>query len=401
MPQYFVSTTGNPLFTATGHNLEKFRCNACKKTFKAKPPTGVNPKERFTSEAKASAVTLRYLFGMPSIRISGIRISGIQKLMGVPISGSTLFDLSELAVNALYPVYQYLRVAVASSTKVLQDDSPAKILSHLNGAEGERKTTRTTAVVGYTEFGKIHLFKTGEQTAGSYMNDLMQERDPDAQPLLRMADALSANNRREDFIEVKCLVHARRQFYDIREMFQKDCAIILEGFSKIYGQEKACDELELDAHSRKRVHARFSIPLMHQIKDHCQALLDSKDVEPVDPLGKACRYFLNHFDGLIQFGSHAGCPLDNNECERAIKKSIRHRKNSLFYKTDFGALVGDIVMSVGFTALEHGLDPHRYFTELIKNQSLVFKNPIPWLPWNFSDHRKELVQVSEEKAQAA
>jgi len=356
----------------------------------------MNPKEKFTPEAKASAVTLRYLFGMPFVRISGI-----QKLMGVPISASTLFDLSEKAVNPIYPIYDFLLVLVATSTKVLQDDSPAKILSHLKGEEGERKTTRTTAVVGHTEFGKVHLFKTGEQTAGSYVDHLMLERTPETQPLLRMADALAANNRREDFIEAKCLVHARRQFFEIREMFPKDCGVILEGFSKIYGQEKTCRELGLDEHSTKRVHARISIPVMNQIKGHCQELLDSKKVEPVDSLGKACRYFLNHFDGLIQFGYHAGCPLDNNECERAIKKSIRHRKNSLFYKTDFGALVGDIIMSVGFTALEHGLDPHRYFTDLIKNQSQVFKDPIPWLPWNYLDQRKELAQISEERAQAA
>ncbi|MGD0222395.1 MAG: transposase [Terriglobia bacterium] len=32
-----------------------------------------------------------------------------------------------------------------------------------------------------------------------------------------------------------------------------------------------------------------------------------------------------------------GAPLDNNICERALKKAILHRKNSLFYKTRNGA----------------------------------------------------------------
>jgi hypothetical protein len=32
-----------------------------------------------------------------------------------------------------------------------------------------------------------------------------------------------------------------------------------------------------------------------------------------------------------------GAPLDNNVCERAIKKAILHRKNALFYRTRNGA----------------------------------------------------------------
>ncbi|MCY2991432.1 MAG: transposase, partial [Planctomycetota bacterium] len=38
--------------------------------------------------------------------------------------------------------------------------------------------------------------------------------------------------------------------------------------------------------------------------------------------------------------------LDNNLCERALKMAIRHRKNSLFYKTLRGAAVGDLYMSL-------------------------------------------------------
>ena len=49
---------------------------------------------------------------------------------------------------------------------------------------------------------------------------------------------------------------------------------------------------------------------------------------------------------LTLFLRVAGAPLDNNVCERALKMAIRHRKNSLFYKTLRGARVGDIFMSL-------------------------------------------------------
>src|SRR5450432_814989 len=50
----------------------------------------------------------------------------------------------------------------------------------------------------------------------------------------------------------------------------------------------------------------------------------------------------------------AGVPLDNNIVERALKKAILHRKNSLFYKTRKGAQMGDLFMSVPL----YECDPH-------------------------------------------
>ena len=54
-----------------------------------------------------------------------------------------------------------------------------------------------------------------------------------------------------------------------------------------------------------------------------------------------------HWEKLTLFLRVAGAaPLDNNICERRVKMAIRHRKNSLFYKTPRGARVGDIFMSL-------------------------------------------------------
>jgi hypothetical protein len=52
------------------------------------------------------------------------------------------------------------------------------------------------------------------------------------------------------------------------------------------------------------------------------------------------------WDRLTLFLHQAGAPLDSNIVERALKKCILHRKNSLFYKTTHGAEVGDLFMSL-------------------------------------------------------
>ncbi len=41
-----------------------------------------------------------------------------------------------------------------------------------------------------------------------------------------------------------------------------------------------------------------------------------------------------------------GVPIDNNEAERVLKRFVLFRKNSLFYKTEHGAAVGGILMSL-------------------------------------------------------
>ena len=74
--------------------------------------------------------------------------------------------------------------------------------------------------------------------------------------------------------------------------------------------------------------------------------LGQKAVEPNSGLGQAIGYMLNHWKALTLFLKVPDAPLDNNICERALKKAILHRKSALFFKTENGARVGDIFMSI-------------------------------------------------------
>jgi len=109
---------------------------------------------------------------------------------------------------------------------------------------------------------------------------------------------------------------------------------------------------------------------------------------PTEALGEA--------DALLRV---PGAPLDNNICERILKKAILHRKNALFYKTGRGAHVGDIFMSLIHTAELCEADAFGYLTELECHAKDVATNPQDWMPWNYarrwppplllpSDHRE-------------
>jgi hypothetical protein len=95
---------------------------------------------------------------------------------------------------------------------------------------------------------------------------------------------------------------------------------------------------------------------------------------------------LKHWDPLTLFLRVPGAPLDNNICERALKKVILHRKNSLFYKTEFGALIGDMFMSLIHTCNLGGYNPFDYLMALMKHTQAVSAAPENWMPWNYLDY---------------
>ena len=80
--------------------------------------------------------------------------------------------------------------------------------------------------------------------------------------------------------------------------------------------------------------------------------------------GRGHHLHARHWERLTLFLRVAGAPLDNNICERALKKAILHRKNALFYKTHHGAQVGDIFMSLIHTVELCEANPFDYLTEL-------------------------------------
>ncbi len=108
-------------------------------------------------------------------------------------------------------------------------------------------------------------------------------------------------------------------------------------------------------------------------------------VEPNSALGKAISYMLKHWEKLTLFLRQPGAPLDNNVCERALKKAILHRKNAMFYKTENGAHVGDLFMSLIHTCQLCGANPFDYLTELQRHAKEMSEAPQAWMPWNYRD----------------
>ncbi|MCP4548054.1 MAG: IS66 family transposase, partial [bacterium] len=105
--------------------------------------------------------------------------------------------------------------------------------------------------------------------------------------------------------------------------------------------------------------------------------------KPHSSTGGAIASLLMDWSKLTLFLGQPEAPLDNNLCERALKRAILHRKNSLFYKTAKGALVGDAYMSLIHTCRLCGANPFDYLTELQRHAESVATRPHEWMPWNY------------------
>ena len=124
---------------------------------------------------------------------------------------------------------------------------------------------------------------------------------------------------------------------------------------------------------------------MDELKRWLTEQIDQRKVEPNSSLDEAIRYMLRHWEKLTLFLREPGAPLDNNVCERALKKAILHRKNAYFYKTQNGARVGDLFMSLIHTCELNGVNPFDYLTELQKHAEELSAHPTDWVPWNCRD----------------
>ena len=172
-----------------------------------------------------------------------------------------------------------------------------------------------------------------------------------------------------------CLAHGRRQFVEVADRFPEECRHVLESLAVIYHNDALAREQKLSPEERLLFHQAESGPTMEELHVWLVRQFDDRLVEPNSALGGAISYLLKHWEKLTLFLRVAGAPLDNNICEQALKKAIRHRRNSLFYKTCHGAHVGDVFMSLIHTCELCGANPFDYLTELDRHADEAAANP--------------------------
>jgi len=253
--------------------------------------------------------------------------------------------------------------------------------------EAEERTGMFTSGIVSTKDGhKIALFFSGRRHAGENLADILRRRREGLDTPVQMCDALSRNLPKElKVILANCIAHARRRYVAVLENFPAECRHVIEELAKVYKNDEVAREKVMSPEERLKFHQEHSGPVMEKLLAWLHRQFDEKRIEPNSGLGDAISYSIDHWPELTLFLRVPGAPLDNNICESALRKAVIHRNNSLFYKTEHGAEVGDCFMSLIYTCRLAGKDPFHYLTELQRHHKELAANPKEWMPWNYQE----------------
>lgn len=145
----------------------------------------------------------------------------------------------------------------------------------------------------------------------------------------RRADALSRKLPGElETILAHCLAHARRQFVDVYDRSPEACRYLLEALAVVYHNDASARQRQLSPEARLQWHQESSGPTMLQLHTWLTRQLDERLTEPNSALGSAIGYMLKHWQRLTLFLRQAGAPLDNNLCERALRRNSLLRRRT-------------------------------------------------------------------------
>jgi len=385
-PAVLVRIRGMAPLVATRYELERLRCNLCGKVFTAQAPAGVG-EQKYDHSATAMIALLKYACGLPFHRIEKL-----QKNLGIPLPAATQWELVSAAAAPLKATLHELIREAAQGEVVHNDDTTMKLLSFGTSPfpEDEPRDGRTgvytTGIVSRLGAHDIALYFTGRQHAGENLARVLAERAAALPPPIQMCDALSHNTAGEfETIVANCIAHARRQFVEVAPSFPEQCRYVLEALREVYRNDATARAEPMSPEKRLAFHQQHSGPPIRGLQWWLHEQLALRKVEPNSTLGGAVNYMLKHWKKLTLFLDEPGAPLDNNLCERALKKAILHRKNSLFYKTENGAAVGDLYMSLTHTAELNGVDPFDYLVQLQRHATQATATPANWMPWNYRD----------------
>jgi transposase len=290
------------------------------------------------------------------------RLEGIFRRSGVELSRSTMCDWMAVAAELLEPIVKRMLRLILSSKVAQNDDTTVPVQDH----DGKGiKTGRLWVTIGdHDHRYTVYTYTPDRSAAGP------REIFQDFKGYLQ-ADAYSAYDglyTSGEIVEVGCMMHARRKFYEARTSDPQRSHQALAWISLLYDVERDVKERETDDYEafvalRHQVRGERSRPIFD--KFHAWLEAEQPKVLPKSAIAEAIQYALNHWEALERPLEAGFLELDNGACERAFKPVAIGRKNWLFAGSDKGGQTAAVLMSLCTTCKDLGIDPQAYLRDVL------------------------------------
>ena len=336
------------------HIRPQYACRQCETITAAPVPAAIIDGGLAAPGLHAWVLIQKYLDHLPLYRIEKI-----SDRHGVPIARSTLAQwVGQLGVS-LQPLVDRLAQLLKQGQVLHADETPVQ---QLDPGKGKTKRAYMWAYRSNDLEGapRIVVFDYQTSRSGEHVRNFLQ-----AWRGHLMVDDYGGYKAsfRQGVIELACLAHCRRKFFDLHAAGAHPVAgEALKRIAELYAVEaQARDD---DATARLALRQRESLPRLRALHDW----LITQRVRTADGSGlaRAIDYSLKRWPALIRYVDNGTLPIDNNMVENAIRPITLGRRNWLFTGSERAGCRAAAIQSLLATAKLNGLEPYAWLKDTLE-----------------------------------
>ena len=336
------------------HIRPQYACRPCETVTAAPIPPAVIDGGLAAVGLLAWIAVCKYLDHLPLYRIEQIAAR-----QGVPLARSTLSEWIGRIGVALQPLADRLAELLRERSCMHADETPVRQLDPGNGK------TRQAYLWAYRSNAlddgpSMVVFDYQTSRAGAHARAFLK----DWRGHLMVDDyagykALFTAGP----IELACLAHIRRKFFDVHAASGSPVAEeALRRIAQLYAiEQQAAGMMPLQRHALREQH---SIPALAEL--HAWLLATQRTVAAGSGTAKAIEHALKRWPALQRYASSGTLPIDNNPVENAIRPIAIGKKNWLFAGSERAGRRAAAIQSLFATAKLNGLDPSRWLADTLE-----------------------------------
>jgi len=336
------------------HVRPKYACRRCpdEGVLMADPPARPIVRGRPGAGLLAHIVTSKYADHLPLYRIEGMFARE-----GWTLARSTLCDWIGATDFLLRPIVDALKRSVRASEVVQVDDTSVKMQK--NWRRGGIRRCHLWSYVG--DRGDV-VYDFTLTRAGRGPVEFLDGYEGFVQ-----ADAFSGFDelfKSGKIVEVGCWAHARRRFHEAMESDPAQASVALALIQGMYRVEREAKESEASSERLLALRRERSKPALSVLREW----LDDVSSDPLrkTPLAGAVTYTLNQWDALARFVDDPRLSIDNNACERTMRRVALGRKNWLFTGSEDGGKRAANLYSIIESCRLADVNVHEYLADVLE-----------------------------------
>jgi len=341
-------------FLVKEHVRVKYACRRCEEgVVIADPPALPIEKGRPGPGLLAHVVTSKYGDHLPLHRQTGI-----YRRHGVNLHRSTLCDWVRDTSELLRPIAMAMKRSILETGYVNTDDTPVKVHQG-KGGPGKTKQGRIWVYVSPERREAVYDFTTTRAGEGprSFLAGFEGFLQADA---YAGYDQLYTSG---EVVEVGCLAHARRKFFDALDTAPESASYVLALIRGLYDIEANAKELGIAGPELAALREKESRRLLDGLREFL--VLESAEALPQSPLGKAIGYALKQWDALVRYVDDGRLAIDNNLAENTLRGVALGRSNWVFCGSPAGGRRAAILYSLVVSCKLQGIDPFAYIRDVL------------------------------------